>query len=412
LDRGAQIELPERLLPLFTPPRGAVRYRCAWGGRGSGKSYSFALMALVYGYAEPLRILATRELQVSIKESFHAELVEAVKSQPWLAAHYDCGENYLRGRNGTEFIFRGLRHNMSSIRSMAQIDLAIVEEAEDVPEASWRDLLPTVRAPKSEVWAIWNPRLDGSPVDQRFRKRPPADAQVAECHYWDNPWFPAVLDRQRRHDQEILDPQTYAHIWEGAYLTNSTAQVLAGKVRVAEFSVPADRAGWDGPYHGLDWGFSQDPTAAVRCWIRGDALHVEHEAGRIGLELDDTAPFLRAKIPGIERYMIRADSARPESISHVSRRGLQIVGAQKWKGSVEDGIGHLRSYREIVIHPRCAETIRETRLYSYKVDRLTGDVLPEVVDACNHYIDAIRYALAPLIKMPPSMGGGIKVPGL
>jgi phage terminase large subunit len=405
----ARIEIVPELLRLFAPPRGAVRFRAAHGGRGSGKSFSFALMAAVWGYAEPLRILATRELQISIKESFHAELSRAIASQTWLAAHYEIGESFIRARNGTEVLFRGLRHNIASIKSMSGVNLCIVEEAEAVPEQSWRDLLPTIREPKSEIWAIWNPEVDGSPVDQRFRKSPPADALVSECHYWHNPWFPAVLEAQRRDDQARLDPNTYAHIWEGAYLTNSAAQVLANKVRVAEFT-PAE--GWDGPYHGLDWGFSQDPTAAVRCWIHGGALHVEQEAGKIGLELDDTAPYMRAKIPGIERYVVRADSARPESISHVSRRGLQIVGVRKWPGSVQDGIEHLRSYREIVIHPRCRETIRETRLYSYKVDRLTGDVLPDVVDAFNHYIDAIRYAIEPLIKQRSVRGDGLKVPGM
>src|SRR6056297_3152209 len=115
-------------------------------------------MAAVWGYAEPLRILCTREFQASIKESFHAELKATIHSIPWLTANYDVGADYLRGKNGTEFIFRGLRRSMQSIKSMAQIDLCIVEEAEDVPEHSWRDLIPTVRADRSEIWCIWNPR--------------------------------------------------------------------------------------------------------------------------------------------------------------------------------------------------------------------------------------------------------------
>lgn len=406
----AQVQIPDRLVPVFALARGAVRYRAAWGGRGSGKSYTFALMALLFGYAEQLRILATRDLQISIKESFHAELAVAVKSTPWLDAHYEVGESYITGRNGTEFIFRGLRHNISSIRSMARIDLCIIEEAEDVPEQSWRDLLPTVRADGSEIWAIWNPRLDGSPVDTRLRKRQPADAAVAECHYWDNPWFPDVLDRQRRHDQQLLDPATYAHIWEGAYLTNSAAQVLAEKVHVEEF-VPGST--WDGPYLGLDWGFSQDPLAAVKCWISDQCLYIEREAGRVGVELDETAAFLKAGIPGIERWIVRADNARPESISYVKRHGLpNCIGVEKWPNSVEEGIRHLRSYRKIVIHPRCRQTIQESRLYSYKVDRLSGDILPTIVDAHNHYMDAIRYAIQPMVKTRIAGGLGVSVPGL
>ena len=396
----ARIELPQKLVPVFSPPRGSVRYRGAYGGRGSGKSFSFALMAAVWGYAEPLRILATRELQVSIKESMYAELRNAIQSRPWLDAHYEVGESYIRGANGTEFLFRGLRHNMTAIKSMAQIDLCIVEEAEDVPEHSWLDLLPTVRAPKSEIWCVWNPRFDGSPVDERFIKNPPENSIIAELNYDGNPWFPDVLDQERRHDRERMDPATYAHVWEGAYLENSDAQVLHGKYRVAEFEPGRD---WDGPYHGIDFGFANDPTTANKCWIHKDALYIEHEANKVGLELDDTAEYVESRIPGISKHVIRADSARPESISYLKRNGLpRITGVSKWQGSVEDGIQHLRSYKEIVIHPRCKETIREARLYSHKVDRHTGDVLPKVVDAHNHHWDGIRYALEPMIARKSS----------
>jgi phage terminase large subunit len=407
----AEIALPPKLADLFASERGAVQYRAAHGGRGSGKSFSFALMAAVWGYAEPLRVLCTRDLQVSIKESFHAELKAAIASQPWLTAHYDVGVDYLRGANGTEFLFRGLRNNISSVKSTAKIDLTIVEEAEDVPEAAWLALEATVfRQPKSELWAIWNPRLDGSPVDLRFRKAPPANALVAEMNHWDNPYFPEGLETLRRREQERLDPATYAHVWEGAYLTNSEAQVLAGKVRVAEF---APGAGWDGPYHGLDYGFAQDPSAAVKLWIHDSRLWVEYEAGRQGLEIDETAAFLRAKIPGIELHTLRADSARPESTSYLQRNGLpRAISVEKWPGSVEDGVAHLRSYAEIVVHPRCVETIREARLWSYKVDRLTGDVLPALVDANNHYWDAARYALAPLIRKRLGSPFSMQVPTL
>ena len=156
---------------------------------------------------------------------------------------------------------------------------------------------------------------------------------------------------------------------------------------------------WNGPYYGLDFGFAQDPTAAVRCWIHDECLWVEYEGGKTGLELDDTPAFLKERIPGIAEHTVRADNARPESISFLKRHGLPIVvGVKKRQGSVEDGIQHLRSYRKIIIHPRCEETAREARLYSYKIDRLSGDILPIPVDLNNHYIDAIRYALEPMIS--------------
>lgn len=212
-----KIELPPKLLPVFAKARGELRYRGAFGGRGSGKSFSFAKMAAIWGYVEPLRILCTRELQNSIKESFHAEVKNAISSESWLESSYDIGVDYIRGNNGTEFIFKGLRHNSSSIKSLAQIDLCIIEEAEDVPEESWQALEPTIRAPKSEIWVIWNPKRPASPTAKRFRQVMPPRSAVVEMNYRDNPWFPIELEEQRLHQKETLDDDVYAHIWEGGY---------------------------------------------------------------------------------------------------------------------------------------------------------------------------------------------------
>lgn len=212
-----ELEIPPKLIPVFAPERGELRYRGAYGGRGSGKSFTFAKMAAIWGAAEPLRILCTRELQNSIKESFHAELKNAIASEPWLDALYDVGVDYIRCDNGTEFIFRGLRHNTSSIKSLAQIDLCIVEEADTVPEESWKALLPTIRAPKSEVWVIWNPGRSGSPTDLRFKKSKPHRSLIAEMNYRDNPWFPKELNEERKNDKLRMDEEEYRHVWEGGY---------------------------------------------------------------------------------------------------------------------------------------------------------------------------------------------------
>lgn len=392
----ARIEIPPKLVPLFARPRGSLRYRGAYGGRGSAKSFTFAKMCAIWGYSERLRILCTRELQDSIKESFHAELKRAIESEPWLANHYDVGIDYLRGRNGTEFIFKGLRHNIGSIKSTAGIDLCIVEEAEDVPEHSWEALEPTIRAPGSEIWVIWNPKKKGSPVDTRFRQNQPPRSMFVPMNYSDNPWFPPELEEKRQHDRRVMLPEKYAHIWEGAYLENSDAQIFRNKWRVDSFE-PGKK--WDGPYFGLDFGFSQDPTAAVKCWIHERRLYIEKECGGIGVELDDTAKMVLARMPEAAKHAMRADSARPESISHIKRKGLpRLDAAQKGKGSVEDGIEFIRSFDEVVIHPECVECASEFRLYSYKTDRHTGDVMTDIVDAHNHYIDALRYALEPAMR--------------
>jgi phage terminase large subunit len=206
-------------------------------------------------------------------------------------------------------------------------------------------------------------------------------------------------DRRGQLDQRRLDPATYAHVWDGAYLLNSAAQVFLGKWKVEPITIKPD---WQGPYHGGDFGYAVDPTAAVRCYLGGggDYLFVTHEAGGHKIELDQYSHRISAGIPDFEKYTSRWDSASPGSISMIQRYGLpKAIGAEKWPGSVEDGIRFLRSFKWIIVDPRCKELINELRLYSYKVDKDTGDVLPVLMDSYNHYIDALRYAVAPLIRM-------------
>jgi phage terminase large subunit len=398
----ANIKLPPKLIPVLAPPRGAARYRALYGGRGSGKSFSVALIVAVWGYAEKLRILCVREFQASIRESFFAELKAAIESQPWLNTHYDVGADYIKGRNGTEFIFRGLRRNEQSIKSLAKIDVTVLEEAEDLPESGWLVLEATVfRQPRSEIIAIWNPREENSPVDKRFRRNPPEEMLCAEVQWYDNPFFPRGLEELRKREQSRLDPATYAWVWEGAYLANSHAQVFHGKVHVDAFDPGPS---WDGPYYGGDFGFSQDPTAAVEVWRYGADVFIRREMFRSGLELDDTAAAVNRAIPGFEQQISRWDNARPESISHLKRHGLpRAVSVDKWPGSIEDGIAFLRSHARIVIHPDCTNMQREARLYSYKVND-AGDATTKIIDAHNHGWDAVRYALAPLVKRKPAPG--------
>jgi len=382
----ARVQLPPKLLPVFTPPRGDLRFRGAYGGRGSAKSFSFAKMAAIWGYAEPLRILCTRDIQDSIKESFHAELKNAIASEQWLEAAYDVGIDYLRGKNGTEFIFKGLRHNITSIKSMAQIDLCIIEEAEDVPEHAWEALLPTIRAPKSEVWMIWNRKAENSPVDRRFIKNEPPRSAIVELNYRDNPWFPMELEEQRKHAQATIDPGRYAWIWEGKYLQDSESRVFRNW-KVEEFESPDDAI----HRFGADWGFSVDPTVLVRCHIVGRKLYVDYEAYRVGCEIMDT-PALFMSVPESEKWPMVADSARPETISHLRKNGFpKITSAVKGARSLEEGVEWLQSY-EIIVHPRCLHTIDELTEYSYKVDPDTRQVLPVLLDKNNHLIDALRYA--------------------
>ena len=375
--------------------RQPARYKILYGGRGAGKSYAVADQLLRDGIEAQHRILCAREYQASIKDSVHRLLEDRIDALG-IRGFYEVQRDTIIGLNGTTFIFRGVRQNVQSIKSMTGLTRVWVEEAQAVTEESWRVLIPTVRDEGSEIWLTLNPLRRQDATSQRFIENPPEGAVVIKINYDGNKHFPATLDDERRRDQERLDPATYAHIWEGAYLEQSDAQVFANRYRQAEFQPGKD---WSGPYYGVDFGFSQDPTAGVRAWIHGDRLYVDHCVSRVGLELDDTAQYLIDGLPGIERHAIRADSARPESISYLKRHGLpRMQGVKKGAGSVEDGIAHLKSYAEIVVHPRCRALLDEMRLYSYAVDRHSGDVLPKLVDAHNHSIDALRYALEPVMR--------------
>ncbi|WP_202115542.1 PBSX family phage terminase large subunit, partial [Glaesserella parasuis] len=187
----AQIEIPPKLIPVFT--RQDVRYRGAYGGRGSAKTRTFAKMTAVVAYQWAMQgesgvILCGREFMNSLEDSSLEEIKQAIQSEPWLADFFDVGEKYVRTKCGRiSYIFTGLRHNLDSIKSKARILLAWIDEAESVSEMAWRKLLPTVRESGSEIWLTWNPEKKGSATDLRFRQHQYESMAIVEMNYSDNP---------------------------------------------------------------------------------------------------------------------------------------------------------------------------------------------------------------------------------
>ncbi len=399
-------DLAERLLPTLTdrpwtqPLFQPYRYKCLWGGRGSGKSYAIADALLIIGLLRPIRVLCAREFQTSIKESVHFLLAERIEALD-LSSFYRIQQTEIVGANGSQFIFKGVRHNVQSIKSMAALTHLWLEEAQTISAESWQVLIPTIREEGSEIWVSFNPLHETDVVWAELVAKPRPNAYVQRVNWDLNPHFPSVLNDERL-AMLATDPDAYYHIWEGEFWSQSAAQILNGKWVVEEFT-PNPQA-WSGPYLGADFGFAQDPSTLIKCWGNDRRLYVERESYQVGLELDHTRDRWLADVPDCDRFTIRADCARPESISYLKRHGLpHIVPVAKGRGSVEDGIAHLRAYDRIIIHPRCTHTANEARLYSWKVDRLSGAILPIPIDAHNHAIDALRYALQPLIH-PPSKG--------
>ena len=386
-------ELPEKLL-FFLADK--ARYKIAYGGRGSGKSWTAARCLVLKAVQSKNRILCTRQLQTSIKDSVHKLLCDTIDSLG-LTKYFEITRDSIRCYNGSEFIFKGIQNNINEIKSIEGINFCWVEEAQSVSDESWTILIPTIRSEGSEIWITFNPDREEDATYQRFVKHTPPDSIIQLVNYYDNPWFNEVLRREMEYDKEV-DYGKFEHVWLGKTVIDTEAQIYHGKFELRDFETPEDAVF----YYGCDWGFANDPTAVTRSFIKDQCLYVDYEAGGVGVEFEEL-PALFKTIPDIHKWDIRCDNARPETISYMSRQGFRTVACPKWKGSVEDGIEYIRSFRRIYVHPRCKRTYEEFKFYSYKQDRNTGDILPIVLDKDNHYMDSLRYALNPYIQKNVSL---------
>ena len=398
-------QLPYYSRGLFMPRR----YKVYWGGRGAARSWSFARAILIMGSQRTMRILCCREYQKSIADSVH-KLFQDQMALMDLPGWQVTKREIVHSTTGSSIIFEGLRYNTNRIKSLEGIDICWVEEAESVTKDSWEILIPTIRKEGSEIWISFNPDLEEDPTYQRFVVEEPPNAIVEKVGWEDNPWFPSTLEEEKNYLYRV-DPDAADHVWGGQPRRSSEAQILHGKWRVESFEPDPHSKLWLGPYNGADFGFAEDPTTCIELWIKrvpkrhGEIasqgiLHVRRESWKVRLDIDHTYNrWMRDMGKAITHRVIRADSARPETISYLKRHGpRRITSVYKWPGSIEDGIAFLRGFEAIVIHPSCKHFKEECRLYSYKTDRDTGEVLPKIVDKHNHLIDSARYALAPLIR--------------
>ncbi len=378
------LDTPRWMLPMLQP----ARYKGAWGGRGSGKSHGVAEMVIeAHVMDQKRRTVCVREVQKSLNQSVKRLLETKIQSMN-AGAYFDVQESCIKSVTGDGIIlFQGMQnHTADSIKSLEGMDCAWVEEAQSMSQRSLDLLRPTIRKPGSELWFTWNPGESTDPVDVLLRgENPPPNAVVIPVNFVDNPWFPDVLREEMEYDKR-RDPDKYAHVWLGEYVRNSEARVFKNW-SIEEFEAPSGAVF----RLGADWGFSVDPTTLIRCHIDGRRLYIDHEAYMVGCEITDT-PALFMTVPEAEKWPITADSARPETISHMRKNGFpKIMPAVKGPKSLEEGVEWLKSF-DIIVHPRCIHTIDELTLYSYKTDPLTGKVLPVLEDKKNHVIDALRYA--------------------
>ena len=261
-DAVSRIRFPKKFEALFQPEK--TRYRIFYGGRGGAKSWCFARALLAKGTKSPLRILCAREFQTSIKDSVHKLLSDQIYELN-MESFYEITQTTIRGINGTEFIFAGIKNNTNNIKSIEGIDVAWVEEAQSVSANSWNVLIPTIRKQDSEIWVSFNPELPTDDTWKRFVESPPESSVVVKVNWNDNPWFPETLNLERL-SLKARDLSAYNNVWEGATRNTVDGAIFGKEMEQAELenritNVPYDPSK---PCHAVfDLGWA-DNTA---CWI-------------------------------------------------------------------------------------------------------------------------------------------------
>lgn len=422
--QAEEIGIPDAALSVFVDPVTGdwlpSRYKILYGGRGGAKSETVARILLQLARCEDKAgILCTRMFQNSIADSVYRTLEDAA-IEMGIADEFDWQKTTIIHRaSGSWFIFKGIQRDLNSIKSLKGVKYCWVEEAEPVPDHSWRVLRKTLRMEGSCFIITFNPDDEMSATYQTFVVKARSDMVSRLVNYYDNPFFPDVLEQERLRDWEAAmdgegnpsEMAAYEWVWLGKPRKITDAVIFRNRVFIEPFDEPPEWPVIRWRY-GVDWGFADDPTTMIRFYVDNETrtLYISHEMFTWHTELDDL-PACFETVPGSRKWPIKADNARPETISYIHRQRFSISAADKWPGSVEDGIAHMKAYARIVIHPRCTHTAREFRLYSYKVDPKQVDekgdpvILPIIVDKHNHGIDAIRYGLDGEIKGK----GGLKI---
>lgn len=330
----AQIKLPPKLIPVFSGP---ADVRGAYGGRGSGKTRSFAKMAAVRGYAfgmagETGIILCARQFMNSLEDSSLEEMKRAIEEEPFLAAYYDVGEKYIKSRDGRiQFTFAGLDRNIASIKSKGRLLLCWVDEAEPVTDEAWLTLIPTLREEGSdwnaELWVTWNPKRKNAAVESRFRLANDALIKVVELNWRDNPKFPAKLERERQRDLTER-PDQYGHVWEGDYATTISGAYFAQALTLAKAENRIGRV-------------AADPLMTIRLFA---------DIGGTGAKADNfvfwAAQFIGREIRVIDHYEQQGQPLAAH-LNWLRSKGYTPERAQIWlphDGDTQDKV-HDVSYR-------------------------------------------------------------------
>lgn len=328
----ARLELPPKLIPVFA---GSADIRGAYGGRGSAKTRSFAKMSAVRAYMWAMAgrkgiILCGRQFMNSLDDSSLEEVKAAIESEPWLAAHFDIGEKYVRTKDGNvAYKFTGLDRSIDSVKSKARILLCWVDEGEPVTEDAWIKLIPTLREEDSELWVTWNPESKRSATHKRFREAKDDRMKIVEMNWRDNPWFPAILERKRVKDQNER-PDQYEHIWEGGFVVAHEGAYYARELALAKEQGRIGRVSADPlmTYRAIfDIGGTGAKADAVSIWIEqwiGREIRVLDYYEAVGQPLATHVQWLRDNGYGKALCILPHDGSTQDKVFDVSYESALI----------------------------------------------------------------------------------------
>ncbi len=398
-------EFPEKLGFLFQPKR----YKIAYGGRGGSKSWGFARALLILASMKQLRVLCCREIQKSIKDSVHKLLKDQIAALG-LDYFFNIQETSIKGANGSDFSFIGLRHNSSNIKSYEAVDVAWVEEAVNVSKSSWEILIPTIRKDNSEIWVSFNPELEDDETYQRFVLRPPDNSSVVKIGYQDNPWFPPVLEAERL-ELKRKDQDAYLNVWEGHCREVLEGAIYANELRAAKEENRIAKVNYDAsvPVHTFwDLGWADNTSIwfaqAVGMEYRViDFYQSQFQPISHYLKVLQDKPYVYGKhwLPHDARAKQLGTGRSIEEImtESLGLNKVEIVAQL----SVQDGINAARSIFGVCWfdQDKCADGLSSLRRYKYYFDQDTGKFskTPEH-DEASHAADAFRYMALSLRREP------------
>jgi phage terminase large subunit len=393
-----EIQFPEKLRPLFQ----SFRYKVAYGGRGGAKSWGFARALLIKGAERPLRILCTREIQKSIKDSVHKLLGDQIQALG-LGSFYEVQATVVKGQNGTELLFAGLSDlTAESIKSFEGVDIVWCEEAQAISKRSWDILIPTIRKDGSEIWISMNPELDTDETWTRFVVNPPPSCALMEINYPDNPWFPQVLEQERLHAKASMPKADYENIWEGKCRTAAQGAIYADEVtalvtggRFCE--VPYDPAMKVHVIFDLGWN---DAMSIILVQRHLSALRVIEYLEDSFKTLDWWSAELKAKRYNWGSIWLPHDGAHGDYKTGKSAK--QILEDLDWQVEIvpiqpkETGIRNARMAipKTYIDRLKAARLMECLRRYRRGIPASTGEPGAPVHDEFSHGADAYRYLAA------------------